>query len=289
MLSSMFVVFRTKSFVVRIRLAHDEKIDRIQIANRSQLSEIRHRRLSRAPRKQIGTRRRFAKKMSKSQPDAKALHNFMAKHKLRIRDLRNQTHFDATELNSIVEIYFHVMSADQGSGGGAATHMIRRQFRAFLHVVLGMPEDEWIERILTTLDGGLLVASNQTTSVSLETWVRSMSLFLHGTLDERMRYCYRVYDLLGHGGITHEHLSILMRNPVVCKYVEDAEEATKDIIDELILLLDRDLDGAISYEDYSTVVREKPALLEAIGRVLPERATVHAFVATFTHAYYLRY
>lgn len=205
---------------------------------------------------------------------AKAAVRFRNKHQTKIRELAKRVHFDAYELDIIVLIYFKLME-DLGPG---AAHISRHQFRSVLYQVFDMPDDYLIDRINVALDKGL------TTFVTLETWTLAMSMFLRGTGEERMRYCFAAYDILGEGLIRRDQIIQLIKHSAVIKQqVEDVEEAVKDLADLLIKKLDLDLDGAISFRDYSATVLGQPLLLECFGHVLPDRAALNGFLTTFTH------
>lgn len=49
----------------------------------------------------------------------------------------------------------------------------------------------------------------------------------------------------------------------------------------LMKKMDIDRDGWISFDDYRTTVLNYPILLEAFGRVLPDRLAIYAFETTF--------
>lgn len=210
--------------------------------------------------------------MDPSGVDTKALQRFCTKHKRKIRELGRCTHFNQTQLDCVVIVYFQLM-AEQGPH---AQHVSHGQFVSFLDIVFNMPSTVVIDRVLSVMDFGTCPV------LTLDMWVRTLSLFLHGTLAERIRYCYRVYDLNGEGAIRREHLLKILEAEVALALAEDSDELVKEIADTAMKLLDRDLDAAISFEDYDQAVTQSPCLLETLGRCMPDRAAVHAFLNTFT-------
>lgn len=205
--------------------------------------------------------------------DVKAQTRFRNKHLTKIRELTRRVRFDTTELDVIVIVYFKLLCAL----GPNHTFISRYQFRSVLYKVFDMPEDFLIERIMAALDKGI------TPFVTLETWINAMSLFLRGNLEERMQYAFACYDILGDGMIRRDQLITLMKRSFVKPQVEDVEELVKDFVDMIIKKMDIDSDGLISYADFSETVRQQPALLECFGQCLPDRASVNAFLSTFTH------
>ena len=108
-----------------------------------------------------------------------------------------------------------------------------------------------------------------------------LSVFLIGTLDEKIEFCYKIYDLDSEG-IHRETMMTLMRGILISKNKENVEEGVKDLVEILMKKMDIDLDGIISFEDYNKSVHENPMLMECLGPLLPTRGYVHAFLMTFT-------
>lgn len=206
--------------------------------------------------------------------DPKILNRFRSKHQRTIQSLGHKlTNLDSTEIDVLVSIYVKLME----DNGPAATHMSRTQLRSMLYQVFDMPEDHLVERIMVAIDRGI------TPYIKLSTFVTTMSIFLRGSLADRIRYCYAVYDILGEKMIKRDQLIILLRNAVIKQHAEDVEEIVKDMVDMLIKKVDLDLDGAISMQDYTDTVMGQPALLEIFGHCLPSRESVNAYLHTFTH------
>lgn len=205
--------------------------------------------------------------------DPKVLNRFRSRHQQAIQKLSHSVNFDSTELDVMVTIYVKLME----DNGPTATHMSRVQLRSMLYQVFDMPEDFLIERIMVALDRGI------TPFIKLTTFVTAMSIFLRGSLADRIKYCFAVYDIPGEGMIKRENLVLLMGRAIIKHHVEDVDEAVKDMADMMLKKVDLDLDGLISFKDYSETVMAQPALLEMFGQCLPNRASVNAFLHTFTH------
>lgn len=200
--------------------------------------------------------------------DIKVQTRFRNKHQKKVKEILKRTHFDSTELDVICLIYLKLLS-DQEPG---AVYIMRHQLRTVLYECLDMPDDFLVDRIMVALDKGI------TPYVTLETWIMTMSLYLRGTLEEKMLYCFTVYDIFGDGIIRRDQL-ITLSKKCIFKAVEDVE----DFVDLLIRKMDADLDGALSYRDYCESVEAQPLLLECFGHCLPDRADVNSFLSTFTH------
>lgn len=183
-----------------------------------------------------------------------------------------KTHFSLKELEAIALIYFK-LQRDSLSSTGLIT---RYQFRSIFHIAFNMPEDTYIDRVMVGLDKGI------SPTVTLETWINTMSLFLRGTLEEKINYCFVCYDVMGDGFIKRNFMTNLMRTSIIKSNIEDIEEAVNDLVDLIIQKMDIDRDGSISFNDYRMSVLEQPILLQCLGQVIPDRESIYAFLMTFT-------
>lgn len=205
----------------------------------------------------------------------KSFSRFYARNHHEISQLATQTHFDRTELLSCVHIYHHLL-VDLGPG---ATHITRTQFRDVLHNSFDMSDEHLLERVQSALDRGI------TPLITLDTWTRTLSLFMRGTFAERLRFCFDVYDVHGDGLLRRDALLQMLRHTLGRqRQAEELDEAANDMADHLMKRMDVDEDGAISFDDYCRSVRMRPELLEVLGPCLPDRSAVNAFLTTFTTA-----
>lgn len=207
----------------------------------------------------------------------KAFNRFYARHHDEIAHLAAHTHFDRTELLSCAQIYHHLLNE---LGPAASTsHITRQQFRDVLHHSFDMSDEHLLERVQSALDRGI------TPLITLDTWTRTLSLFLRGTFDERLRFCFDVYDVHGDGLLRRDALLQMLRQTLGRqRQAEELDEAANDMADHLMKRLDADEDGAISFDDYRRSVSERPELMQVLGPCLPDRAAVQAFLVTFTTA-----
>lgn len=198
---------------------------------------------------------------------------FLNFHKEILKQPEPGWRFNRNELHEIAVIYFKLQ---RDAGCDVKQELPSKFFSNVLHKAFGMADDALIERIFSALDG-------ITSSVPLKNWINAMSLFLRGSLKQKIKFCFMVYDISGKNEIRREHMVNLMRKFVFKHQDEDVEEAVKDFVDIVIKKIDLDKDGIISFEDYSASVLKDPMLLECFGQCLPDRKHVHAFLTTFTH------
>jgi Ca2+-binding EF-hand superfamily protein len=181
-------------------------------------------------------------------------------------------HFDRDELHAIAIIYFKLQ---RDAGCDVKEELPSKCFSNVMHIALGMADDALIQRIFSALD-------SITSRVSLRNWINAMSLFLRGSLKQKIKYCFKVYDVSGKNEIRREQMVNLMRKFVFKHQDEEVDESVKDLVDIVIKKMDVDKDGIISYADYATTVMKDPMLLECFGQCLPDDKHVTAFLFTFT-------
>lgn len=200
---------------------------------------------------------------------------FKKKHSELIQKLVRKLHFSYTEMECIFIIYYKLQKENNEKN---CNGIPKAQLRDVLHAGLDMTDDSLMDRIFLVFDKG------KSNTVSLEVWATALSLWLRGTLEEKIDYCFGVYDLLGDGLIGRETMFHFLRSSLIGQSSEDdAEESVKDMIEVITKKMDVDRDGKISYNDYKSTVLKQPMILEVFGQCLPSRQAVYAFITTFTH------
>jgi Ca2+-binding EF-hand superfamily protein len=183
------------------------------------------------------------------------------------------TIFSLSSIPAAILLIYHKIRMDSVE---PTKQMTRSQFFCVLQVAFDMADDSMVERICA----GLSIGTNLVTCC---TWARTMSLFLRGTLAEKMQYCFKVYDVVGNGLITRNVIFNFMKNTLFLgKSVEAGDAPIRDFVDVIVKKMDRDMDGSISFDDYRKCVEEQPYLLECFGQCLPGRDQVNAFLTTLT-------
>ncbi|CRK99827.1 CLUMA_CG013135, isoform A [Clunio marinus] len=181
-------------------------------------------------------------------------------------------HFDSNELKAIVMIYYKLL---RGATNDIKTDLPVTYFREVLYKSLGMVEDTLMKHIYSAL-------GSITDSVPLKHWINTMSLFLRGTLEEKIKYCFDVYDTSGKNEIRYEDMVTLLRSCVFKHRDEEVEEIVKDFADIILKKLDYDKDGIITFADFNETVKNDPMMLECLGQCLPDVTHANAFLTTFT-------
>ncbi|XP_032108945.1 EF-hand calcium-binding domain-containing protein 1-like [Sapajus apella] len=106
--------------------------------------------------------------------------------------------------------------------------------------------------------------------INIKEWVKGLSVFLRGTFEEKLKFCFEVY-LNGDGYISQEQMFDMLKNSLHQQSSEeDTDEVIKELVDITLKKMDYDSDGKISLADFEKAVREDRLLLEVFGPCLPE-------------------
>ncbi|CAG9831204.1 unnamed protein product [Diabrotica balteata] len=206
---------------------------------------------------------------------------FLKKHRVLAISLTKQVHFSFQEVEAVLIIYYKIQKYDTYDPRGITRDVLMEVF----HCCLDMTDMEKVIRIITCLD-----EKARDVYISKELWVHMLSLFLRGTIEEKMAFCFKVYDYGGSGQLMKENLFKLLMGSLKSNIGEsDAEEAVKDMVEVIMKKMDADRDGKISFNDYRYNVLRQPDLLEFLGQCLPDRHTVHKFLCTFTENTKIRF
>uniref|UniRef100_A0A8D2PUR3 EF-hand calcium binding domain 1 n=1 Tax=Zosterops lateralis melanops TaxID=1220523 RepID=A0A8D2PUR3_ZOSLA len=107
--------------------------------------------------------------------------------------------------------------------------------------------------------------------ITVVEWVEGLAVLLRGTLEEKMKYCFAVYDLNGDGYISRDEMFQMLKNSLLIQPAdEEPDEGVKDLVDLVLKKMDYDHDGKLSFADFEKAVREEKLLLEVFGPCLPD-------------------
>ncbi|XP_043923610.1 EF-hand calcium-binding domain-containing protein 1 [Protopterus annectens] len=179
-------------------------------------------------------------------------------------------HFNKHEVHCLIKL-FNVLMGEQ-SEQRPKNGLDRSKFRNILHNTFGMTDDMIMDRVFRAFD------KDNDSYVSIAEWIGGLSVFLRGTLDEKIKYCFEVYDLNGDGYISREEMFHMLKNSLIKQPTEeDPDEGVKDLVELTLKKMDHDHDGRLSYTDFDKAVRDENLLLEAFGPCLPDAKSTLAF------------
>uniref|UniRef100_UPI00358FBB48 calaxin n=1 Tax=Myxine glutinosa TaxID=7769 RepID=UPI00358FBB48 len=168
------------------------------------------------------------------------------------------------EVQSLLNFFNSHLS--KSSGPQKHEGLDRKAFYHILHDTFNMTEDVFMDGVFKAF------VKDNCGFISLNDWVDGMAIFLRGTLEEKMKFCFNIYDSNGDGFILKEEICHMMKHSLIPTLGgEDSEKSIKDLVDEVFKIMDCDRDNKISFEDFEQSVRKENLLLEAFGPCLPEQ------------------
>uniref|UniRef100_A0A8D2BDN2 EF-hand domain-containing protein n=1 Tax=Sciurus vulgaris TaxID=55149 RepID=A0A8D2BDN2_SCIVU len=174
-------------------------------------------------------------------------------------------YFKRNEVECLIRLFHSLM--------GRTDH---NKFRGILHSIFGMTDVMLMNRVFSAFD------RDNDNYINAKEWVKGLSVFLRGTFEEKLKFCFEVYYLNGDGYISREEIFDMLKNSLYQSSEEENDEGVKELVDITIKKMDYDNDGKISFADFEKAVREDRLLLEVFGPCLPE-----AQVYTSTKSSYL--
>ncbi|XP_048849743.1 calaxin [Brienomyrus brachyistius] len=183
---------------------------------------------------------------------------------------RQVKHFNRTEAECLIRLFNGRFGEQNDRKTGHS--LDRGKFRNILHNTFGMTDDMIMDRVFRAFD------KDNDSYINVKEWIEGLAVFLRGTLDEKIKYSFNVYDLNGDGYISREEMFHMLKDSLIRQPTEeDPDEGVKDLVEIALKKMDHDHDGRLSYTDFETAVREENLLLEAFGPCLPDSKRIHAF------------
>ncbi|XP_077599078.1 calaxin-like [Stigmatopora nigra] len=177
-------------------------------------------------------------------------------------------HFSQTEIECLLREFYSIIGQTTNTGKNT---LDERKFRGILTNEFGLTNNTIMERVFKTFD------KDNDGFVNPKEWVEGLCVFLRGTLDERIKYCFRVYDLGGDDYISREEMLLMVRNCLRLHGEEDPYDGIKDLVEITLKRMDHDNDDKLSFDDYAKSVKELDIVLEAFGTCLPNATKIEMF------------
>ncbi|KAK6173279.1 hypothetical protein SNE40_016759 [Patella caerulea] len=147
---------------------------------------------------------------------------------------------------------------------GSNSKLDRSSFRDVLMTRFKITDDFIMDRVFRAFD------TDNDGYLKAEEWICGLSIFLKGRMEDRIRYCFCVYDLNGDGYISREEMFHMLKRCLVKQSTEeDPDEGVKELVEIVLKKLDIDHDGKCSVKDFRTAVESDSLLLESLGQCLP--------------------
>ncbi|EGF82885.1 hypothetical protein BATDEDRAFT_86384 [Batrachochytrium dendrobatidis JAM81] len=188
----------------------------------------------------------------------------MAATRTSMEDLLKTTNFSRAEIDILGRSF--TLTAQ------TSDKIDRSRFRDMLADTFGVDDSLIMDRVFRCFDQD---ADNY---ISFDEYIKGMSVFLNGRYEERLKFCFRVYDLNGDRYISKEEMFQMLKNCLVKGAVEEDEDGVKDLVDLVLKKLDEDRDGRVSEADWAGAIAKETLLMEAFGHCLPDAKAVKQYL-----------
>ncbi|XP_061903195.1 peroxisome biogenesis factor 1 isoform X1 [Entelurus aequoreus] len=136
---------------------------------------------------------------------------------------KNVDHFNKTEVECLIREFHSLLG--QPNSAGKSDNLDERKFKDILKNDFGLINDTIMERVFRSFD------KDNDGFVNVKEWVEGLCVFLRGSLDEKIKYCFRVYDLSGDEHISREEMLLMTRNCLRLHGEEDPFDGIKDLVE----------------------------------------------------------
>lgn len=122
---------------------------------------------------------------------------------------------------------------------------------------LGMGNSLFFDRLFHLFD------ENNKGVISFTEFIKGLSvLCTRGTLDEKIKFSFRIYDLDQDGKISKEELSSVLEACLKDNFVNITKEQLVCVVDATFKQVDQNKDGVIDFDEYKTLVSKQPSILD---------------------------
>ncbi|XP_035484246.2 guanylyl cyclase-activating protein 2-like [Scophthalmus maximus] len=165
-----------------------------------------------------------------------------------------QTQEEELELNNIQDLYkSFIMECPSGS---LYLHEFKRMFR----VQQGTPESQYMDNIFRAFD------MNHDNTMDFMEYVAALHLVLRGKLEDKLRWCFKVFDGDGNGRLDRSELQMIVKIIYRMKQGSVLDETgtesltAKQVCDRILQEVDVNSDGEITLEEFVQGAQGSPWL-----------------------------
>ncbi|XP_076804310.1 hippocalcin-like protein 1 [Clavelina lepadiformis] len=167
-----------------------------------------------------------------------------------VEDLMRMTDFNDKELNQ----WYQEFQKDAPKG-----HLSKSEFvKMFRNLFPESDPSQFADHVFRTFD------VNKDGVLNFREFIIGLSLTLKGTFDEKLFWAFKIYDVDGNGFISQSELNeIIAAMLALCRTKFPAMLA-----EELILTLDKNNDGQVSWAEFRKGVNENKSLTKLLKEAL---------------------
>jgi Ca2+-binding EF-hand superfamily protein len=189
--------------------------------------------------------------------------------------LSKKLHFSLQEILNLNKMFTALTKASPRSG-----YMNRSIFTDFCRTSFDITDDIMLDQMFHYFD------ADQEGFISFTEWIAIMSVFLRGTFEEQIEYCFNIYDLNFNGSIERKEITTLvydcLADTVAGQDDSDIHEHVREIVEMFMRKLDVSKIGSVKQENFREAVLRDSSLLQCLGKCLPDQEKIISFLGIFT-------
>ncbi|XP_017070356.2 uncharacterized protein LOC108107365 [Drosophila eugracilis] len=185
-----------------------------------------------------------------------------------ITKLRKDSIFTDNELVSIVMLYHKFVLVN----GPRAKYMTVAQLTMLMELMFEIMDRELSASIVSRIahtPGSRSSDFIPEKHIHLESFVRLLTVYFTKDLQMKMEFAFSIYDKSDSRQLNGKEVGIFVGKFFETEDEDETAELRMDMKEMLFMKFDLDKDTNIGVEEYYTVVRRQPMLLECFGRVFP--------------------
>ncbi|ESN96635.1 hypothetical protein HELRODRAFT_163722 [Helobdella robusta] len=176
--------------------------------------------------------------------------------------LVRKTHFTAGEVKRLMELFDEMTTYK----------LARREYCKFIFEQFDIDDEIILERIFK------VTVKSKESKVDIAEFIHTMSVMLRGTTEERIKFCFEVYNLSKNSYISKFDIIQLLKNSILKPPTNvELEDFLKELIELTIKKLTSNENQRIYINDYRSAILKQPQLMQCLGVVFPCPSKVEAF------------
>lgn len=165
-----------------------------------------------------------------------------------IAELVKLTHFEEMEVQQIQEHFKRISESVRNDGV-----IDKEEFRK----ALGLRDNLFADRLFDLFD------ENGDRTISMQEFCVGLSIFSKkGTLDEKLRFSFDIYDIDGDGSIDKDELFKILKASLFDNGLNLTEAQMRAAVDATFAEADTDNNGKISFDEYKRMVLRHPGMIK---------------------------
>jgi len=167
-----------------------------------------------------------------------------------LKQLIETTHFKQDE---IVKLYEHFKTLSKESSKDADDGYVdKNEF----HTILGLKESLFVDRMFILFD------ADKDNRIDFKEFLCGLSIFSEkGTMDEKLKFSFKIYDIDGDSFISKLELGKLLEASLKENSLELPQEQLDGIVNATFVEADTDKDEKISFDEYRVLVTKHPTMI----------------------------